>query len=94
MKSNNSKLRFRFLNYTVITFALSIAATQAAVVDSCTAIDADLATNYKSVAESSNYYGAYNSTKFDEAIKQFYGTITHYTVMSKSLLFHQLSCRD
>lgn len=86
MKSNNSTLRFRFLNYIVITFALSIAASQAAVADSCTAIDTDLATHYKSMAENSSYYAKYDSSKFDEATKQFYDSIARYTVMSESLL--------
>ncbi|WP_367104021.1 hypothetical protein [uncultured Psychrobacter sp.] len=86
MKSNNSKLWFRFLNYTVITFALSIATSQAAVLDSCTTIDTDLAKHYKSMATNSSYYETYNSNKFDKATKQFYDTIARYTVMSESIL--------
>ncbi len=81
MKSNNRKLRFRFLNYAVITFALSIAASQAAVADSCTTIDTDLATHYKSMAEYSSYYENYDDNKFDKATEDFYDAVTNYTVM-------------
>lgn len=80
MKSNNRKLRFRFLNYTVITFALSIAASQAAVADSCTAIDKNLAAYYKSMAESSSYYGKHDDNNFDKATKDFYDAVADYTV--------------
>lgn len=85
MKSNNSKLRFRFLNYTVITFALSIAASQAAVADSCTAIDTNLEAHYESMRNYSNYYGDNDWDLFKKATADFYDAVASYIALPNSM---------
>lgn len=85
MKSNNGKLRFLLLKHTVITFALSIAASQAALADSCKAVDKNLAAHYKSMRNYSNYYGNNDWDLFKKATANFYDVVASYISLPNSI---------
>jgi len=85
IKSNNSKIRFRFFNYTVVTLALLIATSQSAVADSCTAVDKSLAVHYESMGSYSNYYGNANWELFKKATADFYDAVASYMSLPNSM---------